>query len=108
MAYGSVIEIVQKFLLILEEHGINKPFAVLYGSQATGETHPWSDIDLLIVSESYDSSLTRQHIADLWKLASKVDNRIEPVPCGLYQWQNDDSSALIETARLTGKTIKAA
>lgn len=108
MAQGTVIEIVQKLLLTLEEHGIQQPFAVLYGSQVTGETHPWSDIDLLIVSESYDSYLSRQHIADLWKIASRVDKRIEPVPCGLTQWQNDDSSAIIETARLTGTTIHAA
>jgi hypothetical protein len=44
----------------------------------------------------------------LWRLAARVDSRIEPIPCGSRQWREDDSSAVIEMARLNGEVLEAA
>ena len=108
MAEESIINIIKTYLNEIEEQGIKSPFAVLYGSYLTGTQNMWSDIDIIVVSESYDRSLTRADISTLWKVSARIDSRIEPIPCGLHQWKTDDSSAIIETARLMGKTIRAA
>ncbi len=46
MAERVIIEIIQRYIRTLEEHGILVSFVVLFGSQARGNTHKWSDIDL--------------------------------------------------------------
>jgi uncharacterized protein len=108
MANKPVVNTIKKYLKELEEGGIKSPFAVLYGSYFSGTQSEWSDIDIIVVSESYDRPLTREDISSLWKVSARIDSRIEPIPCGLRQWETDDSSAIIETARLAGETIWAA
>ena len=39
------------------------------------------------------------------QIAARIDSRIEPIPCGELQWQNDKSNAIIEMARTEGQTI---
>jgi uncharacterized protein len=41
----------------------------------------------------------------LWRLAARIDSRIEPVACGEKQWEEDDSSAIVEIARREGKRV---
>lgn len=41
-------------------------------------------------------------------LAYTIDSRIEPLVCGLQQWTDDTSSAIIEIARREGQQIQAA
>jgi len=47
----------------------------------------------------------RQDIDLLWRLAARIDSRIEPVACGEEQWLKDDSSAIIEIARRDGEVV---
>jgi hypothetical protein len=44
----------------------------------------------------------------LWRIAARIENRIEPIPCGEKQWEEDDSSAIIEIARREGERIAVA
>jgi len=44
----------------------------------------------------------------LWYMAARTDSRIEPIACGLQQWSEDTSSAIIEIARREGRQIQAA
>ena len=80
-------------------------FGVVFGSQATGKADEWSDIDLLVVSPRFDGQRDRRDVDLLWRLAARVDSRIEPIPCGERQWHEDDSSAIIEIARREGEHI---
>ncbi len=48
----------------------------------------------------------RRDIDLLWRLAAKEDSRIEPIPCGERQWDEDVSSAIVEIARREGETIR--
>jgi hypothetical protein len=50
----------------------------------------------------------RSSLNQLWRLAARVDSRIEPIPCGSRQWREDDGSAIIEIARREGEILKAA
>lgn len=66
----------------------------------------WSDIDLLVISPHFDNLKDRSAINLLWRVAARTDSRIEPIPCGSRQWRDDDSCAIIETARREGEVVE--
>ena len=108
MAEQGIVDSVRKYMAALEEAGIPVSFAVLFGSQAQNAASQWSDIDLLVVSPHFDGPRCQEDIGTLWYSASRVDSRIEPIPCGLQQWKDDTSSAVVEIARREGEPIQAA
>lgn len=108
MLEQSILTSIDTYLAAIRQSGITVDHAVVFGSQASGRAHQWSDIDLLVVSPQFDEMKDRRWINLLWRLAARVDSRIEPIPCGSRQWLEDDSSAIIEIARLQGELLKAA
>ena len=58
-----------------------------------------------MISPKYDSQRTREDINLLWRIAARTDSRIEPIPVGERQYQEDDSSAIIEIARRAGQRV---
>ena len=104
----AVLTSVLAYLAAVKAHGIVVECAVVFGSQATGRAHTWSDIDLVVVSEQFDDMQDRSHFNLLWRLAARTDSRIEPIPCGSQQWREDDSSAIIEIARRQGEVLNVA
>ncbi len=105
MVDESIIRVVRRYLQALVEQGIPAPQAVVFGSQATGRTHAWSDIDLLVVSPKYDLPRKREDVNLLWHVAAFTDSRIEPIAVGERQYETDDSSAIIEIARREGQRV---
>ena len=101
----SIIDLVKKYLTAVARQGIPVCFGVLFGSQAAGNTHQWSDIDLVVVSPSFDGKRRFGDSALLWHVETDVDARIEPIGVGERQWIEDDASAIIEIARRTGIVI---
>ena len=106
MVDESVVAAIREYLRVVRDNGFEVSFAVVFGSQAQGRADKWSDIDLLVVSPHFDGPRTRQDVETLWLLAARVDNRIEPIPCGLQQWQEDQSSAIVEIARREGERVE--
>ena len=53
--------------------------AYLYGSFAKGTFNKWSDIDIAIVSSDFSGDLFEDRLS-LMRLASTIDDRIEPRP----------------------------
>jgi predicted nucleotidyltransferase len=102
MADGKVITSVAGYLRRIAESGVPVKFGVIFGSQAKGTSDAWSDIDLIVVSSLFDGQRTREQVNMLWRLAARVDSRIEPIPCGERQWEKDDESSIIEIARREG------
>jgi predicted nucleotidyltransferase len=80
-------------------------FGVIFGSQVTGKTHEWSDIDLMVISPMFDESRTYESIGRLWRAAARVDSRIEPIACGARQWREDDGTPIIEVVRQEGVIV---
>jgi len=105
MVDESIVKVVQNYLRVLQETGFVIRFGVIFGSHATGKTHQWSDIDLLVVSPQFDGLRDRRDIEQLWIVAARTDSSIEPIPCGEKQWEEDDASAIIEIARREGERI---
>jgi hypothetical protein len=106
MVDESVLEGVRTYLQALEAHGFAVSFGVLFGSQVAGRASALSDIDLLVVSPQFDALKGREAVDWLWRIAGRTDSRIEPIPCGEKQWQQDDSSAIVEIARRQGIQVR--
>ena len=106
MVAKSVIATARRYLHVLHEAGFPVRYAILFGSQARGESTPWSDIDLLIVSPRFDGGHKREDISLLWRLAARTDSRIEPVPVGEREYEVDDSRAIVEIARREGTVVR--
>jgi uncharacterized protein len=105
MAEKSYLASVGDYLKTLNTQGLAVRFGVVFGSWAKGNQDQWSDIDLMVVSPRFDGPRNRRDVDLLWRLAARIDSRIEPVPCGEKQWEEDDSSAIVEIARREGKRV---
>jgi len=105
MVSKKVVASVRRYVRALAKRGVKVPFVVIFGSQATGRTHEWSDIDLIVVSPKFDRARRLKDTMLLWEVAARTDSRIEPIACGEKQWIEDDSSAIIEMARREGERV---
>ncbi len=105
MADPTIIEIVRQYLRNLAAHGILARMGVIFGSHASGHPGQWSDIDLLVVSATFDGTFSRDAINSLWRVAARTDSRIEPIPCGERQWVEDEVTPIIEVARREGVQV---
>ena len=63
--------------------------AYLYGSYARGTAGKWSDIDIAIVSSDFSEDIFEDRLI-LMRLASKIDDRIEPKPFRKDLFTTDD------------------
>lgn len=105
MVESSVRIVVERYLRSLRAQGLAIERGVVFGSQAKGTAQETSDIDLLVISAAFDGLKSRETVYNLWRLARHIDARIEPIPCGTRQWEEDDSSAIIEIARREGEVV---
>src|SRR5688572_18301549 len=105
MVKNSIKESVRAYLNALKTEGIPVHFGMIFGSQTTGMTHQWSDIDLVVVSPCFDGSPRLEDVDRLWEVTTYTDHRIEPIPCGVLQWEHDDFTPIIEIARREGEKI---
>ena len=105
MVDREIIKSVRNYLSKLPEQGIVPKFGVVFGSQATGSTHEWSDIDLIVVAPVFDGVYERETVDRLWHVTVWTDNRIEPIPCGERQWREDEATPIVEIARREGVIV---
>lgn len=106
MVDPAIINSVKNYLAQLAMLGMHPDKAVLFGSFATGKAHEFSDIDLIVIAAEFDGNRQIQLIKTLWK-ATSADNRIEPIPCGKEEWENDHSRPILEIARSEGIVVAA-
>jgi predicted nucleotidyltransferase len=89
---------VQKVVLFLSPLEI-----ILFGSQARGNTHQDSDIDVAVVIDNADN--TEKNVIELetalFKLRRDIDLRIEPI----ILEQENDKSGFLAHVRTTGKVL---
>ena len=107
MVDPAILSVVRGYLGDLSRRGLPVRFAVIFGSRAAGRATERSDIDLLVVSPEFDRDFARSLVDLLWRVAARVDSRIEPLPCGETQWLEDDSTPIIEAARREGIKVDA-
>ena len=89
---------------MLNEAGLNIQKAFLYGSFARNDARADSDIDIMLVSENFDSNNIKVK-AKAWQLTRKIDLRIEPFTIGYKRFFSDDDSALVDQVKKEGIEI---
>jgi predicted nucleotidyltransferase len=99
---------VRHYLDAVSHAGVPVVAGVVYGSYARGEEGKDSDIDLLVISHSFDGRKDSHLVNALWRMTWRVDSRIEPVPVGVREFESDDASPLIHTARKEGVLVNMA
>ena len=105
MAQNEVIDIVKQFIRNLQKDGITIKFAYLFGSFARNEESPDSDIDVLLVSDMFDTD-DDYILSKAWLPKYRNDFRIEPVSVGTKRFETDDVSPIIQIARKEGVRIQ--
>lgn len=104
MATIEVINILKKYVALLNSEGISVHRAYLYGSYSTNSASDSSDIDVLIVSanpEDPDDRITGK----AWKLTRNINSRIEPLIIGQNKFDNDTNSPLLSLIKSKGISI---
>jgi len=104
MAQGEIIKLLQAYVRLLNDAGLNISKAILFGSFARNEGREGSDIDVMLVSENFDENNINEK-ARVWQLTSKVDTRIEPFAIGLKNFFSDNDSALLDRVKKEGIEI---
>ena len=101
MAKSEVIELLKRYILLLNSNGISVYKAFLFGSYSTNTATEASDIDVMIVSEKYDET-DDEVVGKIWKLTRMVSTKIEPFLIGKNKFISDDNSPLIEQIKRHG------
>lgn len=101
MAKAEAIELLKKYILLLNSNGISVYKAFLFGSYSTNTATEASDIDVMIVSEKYDET-DDEAVGKIWKLTRMVSTKIEPFLIGKNRFISDDNSPLIEHIKKQG------
>ena len=105
MANAKIINVLKKYLLALHNSGINLEHAFLYGSYARNEASEESDIDIMLVSDYFDTADIYK-FSKPWRIAADIDHRIEPVSVASKRFLTDESSPLIAIVKQEGVEIE--
>ncbi len=104
MAPAEIVGIVQRYVSLLRQHGVNVQKAVLFGSRARGDAAQYSDIDVLILSPDFGTDRVSEGQM-LFKMARHVDARIEPVPVHPSEYGESPDSPLLHFAQREGLEV---
>lgn len=104
MLQKDAINILRQYIINLNNGGIAIFKAYLFGSYARNEATENSDIDVLLISEAFDTD-DDIVLSKPWSPKYRFDYRIEPVVIGLQRFNTDDSSLILEVVRNEGLEI---
>lgn len=105
MVQREVINIIRQYIKNLNAGGMIIQFAYLYGSYARNEATLESDIDVLLVSDVFDTN-DDVILSKPWLPKYRNDFRIEPIAIGTKRFETDDVSPIIEIAKQEGIRIQ--
>ena len=101
MDKNQALKIIEKFVKRLRQEGISVDRVILYGSYAAEKGRGDSDIDVAIVSRDFGKDRVEEGMA-LYRIAGKVDTRLEPVPISVEAYENDTWLPLIYEIKTKG------
>ena len=108
MVERTIVDSVKRYISELKNNAIPGSSVIIFGSQLSDNKNEWSDIDVLVVSPRFDGKGKYDDVLLLWRVAGRTDSRIEPVACGVDQWEHDGANVIVEVARREGSRIAAA
>ena len=101
MVDPEIRDIILRFVETLNKKGIHVEKAVLFGSYASGNFRPSSDLDLAIVSPDFGKDKFEEGKM-LLQMAWRVDPRIEPIPISSKSYEKDTWIPLIYEIKQKG------
>ncbi len=104
MVNTEIESVVKQYVAVLNDKGLKIKHAYIYGSCARGENSEKSDIDVMLVSDIFDTD-DDQILSKPWIYTIKIDHRIEPVAVGSKRFNCDYGSPLIEIVKKEGVDI---
>ena len=104
MARSEVIELLKKYILLLNNEGLTVNKAFLFGSYSTDTASENSDIDVMLVSDKFDEN-DDEAIGRIWRLTRKISTHIEPFLIGIRKFKDDSSSPLVNMVKAKGIEI---
>ena len=91
MVDRTIESIIQGYAHAAWQAGIPISEMYLFGSHARGESHPESDIDLIVVVDDTAREDALRVEGELWKLRAKTDSRIEPLLVFPEEWEGGEA-----------------
>ena len=104
MLQKDAINIVRQYVANLNNGGIIIFKAYLFGSYARNQATEKSDIDVMLVSDTFDTD-DDIILSKPWSPKFRIDLRIEPIAIGRKRFQSDDTSPIIEMVKKEGLEI---
>ena len=101
----AVLDILGRFRTTLDAAGVRNPRLVLFGSYAHGDAREDSDIDVVVISDTFERMSHWERITLLSSAICASNVLIEAVPMTLEEWE-DGGSLIAEFAR-EGEEIPA-
>jgi predicted nucleotidyltransferase len=105
MGKGQAIRVIKEFINALKREGINIDRVILFGSYAKGNVRPDSDIDIAVISKDFGKDRVEEGMS-LFRIAGKIDPRLEPVPFSTKAYENDTWIPLIYEIKQKGIELK--
>ncbi|MDI7261433.1 MAG: nucleotidyltransferase domain-containing protein [Thermodesulfobacteriota bacterium] len=105
MVKNQAIKVIRKFVKALKQEGIAVDRVILYGSYVKGKTRPDSDIDVAVISKNFGKDRVEEGM-NLFRIAGKIDPRIEPVPISSKSYENDTWIPLIYEIKEKGIEVE--
>jgi hypothetical protein len=97
---------ITEFLLHLDDRGCELEQVILYGSQADGTAHPWSDIDIVVVSEYFANMPTYLRKSFLAETAIEAKTySIQALAFVPSEWRSSELAPFPRLVRRIGRTI---
>ena len=101
MLQQNALNIARQYVANLNKAGITIYKAYLFGSYARNQAQESSDIDILLVSDAFDTD-DDVILSKPWSPKIRNDYRIEPVAIGKKRFQTEDNSIMLEVVRQEG------
>lgn len=99
----AVLTILSRFREMLEAEGIRVDRMILYGSYASGKWHALSDIDVVVISQDFESMTFWERIRVVSGAVAKLWKPIEPVAMTPEEW--DSGRSLIVDFASSGEVV---
>jgi len=105
MGKGQALKVIKEFVNALKREGITIDRVILYGSYVKGKVRPDSDIDIAVISKDFGKDRVEEGMT-LFRIAGKIDSRLEPVPFSTKMYEDDTWVPLIYEIREKGEELK--
>lgn len=97
--------LIDKFISGLEKRGVRVNRLILYGSYARGRANSDSDIDIAVISSSFDRKNILQRQEILGEVIYPLAEPIEAVGYSYREFKNRTPLSFLSDILSTGKTI---